>query len=156
MAFSSILSSNAADPPKTISRPTLTSKQSRRSSKTPNGDAPSSSMVTRKSHQKAISSANDYPGLSRRPVKLEAEPAISTKTINSAHKAPLINSERDNERVRKEMAKIDAMELSDIESPTWALAKENYILLSRKRYLDIEECENVKRKVTNPDTSSRR
>lgn len=87
---------------------------------------------------------------------MEPEPAIPTKTVSSTHKAPLINSERDNERVRKEMAKIDAMELSDVESPKWAPAKENYVVLSHKRYLDVEEGENVKRKViTTPDTCSR-
>ena len=111
-------------------------------------------MVTRKSHQKAISSANDYPGLSRRPIKLEAEPITSTKTFHSTHKVPLVNSERDNERVRKEMAKIDAMELSDVESPKWTTVKENYELLSRKRYLDIEDIEDVKRKVRDPSTNS--
>lgn len=147
MSFSSILSSNAADPPKTTTRPQLTSKQSRRSSNTPNGDTPSSSMVTRKSYQKNISSANDYPGLLRRPVKPEVEPTISARTVSSTHKAPLANSGRDNERVKKEMAKIDAMELSDIDSPSWATAKKNYAMWCRKRFVEIEEIEDNKRKV---------
>ena len=45
------------------------------------------------------------------------------------------------------MAKIDALELSDIESPKWAAAKENYALSSRKRYRAIEAEESSKRKV---------
>lgn len=59
----------------------------------------------------------------------------------------MLTQERDNQRVKKEMAKIDAMDLSDIESPGWAAAKENYVLSSRKRYRDVEEAENSRRKV---------
>lgn len=45
------------------------------------------------------------------------------------------------------MAKIDAMELSDMESPNWATKKEGYAQLIQKRYMEIENAENVKRKV---------
>ena len=55
--------------------------------------------------------------------------------------------DKENEKVRKEMAKIDAMELSDIESPEWAAAKQKHVETSQKRQRDVETIENVKRKV---------
>ena len=148
MAFSSILSSTAVDVPKPVSRAAPSSKQFRRSSHTPNGDAPSTSAVTRKSHQKAASSANDYPGLTRRLIKAEID-ATSANNVSNV-KATSASSEKEKEKVRKEIAKIEAMELSDIDSPTWATAKENHALSSRKRYVDVEENENIKRKVSIP------
>ena len=45
------------------------------------------------------------------------------------------------------MIKIDAMELSDIDSSAWTAAKENFTLSSRKRHLDVEHEETTKRKV---------
>lgn len=112
-----------------------------------NGDAPSNTTSARKTHQKTTPSSNDYPGLTRRPVKVEAEAAAPVKA-SSKSKASLIAAEKENEKVRKEMAKIDAMALSDIESPKWASAKEKHVLSSQKRYLDIEEEETGRRKVS--------
>lgn len=91
---------------------------------------------------------NDYPNLTRRAPKAEVDVSAPTKSGNSGSKALILTQGRDNLRVKKEMAKIDALELSDIESPKWAAAKENYISSSRKRYRAIEEEERSKRKVS--------
>ena len=94
---------------------------------------------------------NDYPNLTRRAPKAEAEVPAPIKSGNSGSRALILTQGRDNLRVKKEMAKIDAMELSDIESPQWAAAKENYASSSRKRYRAIEEEERSKRKVSASD-----
>lgn len=153
MAFSSILTALPADPPKPPSRAAPSSKQFRRTSAL-NGDTPSNSVTTRKSHQKPAPSSSDYPGLTRRPVKVEADPAAPVKATSSKSKAITMASDKENEKVRKEMAKIDAMELSEIETPKWTPAKVNHARSSQKRYLDVEDAESGRRKVSEPDPAS--
>ncbi len=87
----------------------------------------------------------------RRPIKVEAELVAPAKPMSSRSKASAMTAERaerEVEKVKKELAKIEAMELSDIESPTWAAAKEKHVLASQKRYLDVEEAENGRCKVS--------
>lgn len=84
----------------------------------------------------------------RRPAKAEVETAAPMKVFNHKSKASAVASDKENEKVRKEMAKIDAMELSDIESPKWATAKNDHVLSTQKRYLEVEEAENGRRKVS--------
>lgn len=121
-----------------------------------NGETTFGGIGPRRSQSKATSTTNDYPNLTRRAPKAEAEISAPTKSGNSGGKALVLTQGRDNLRVKKEMAKIDAMELSDIESPKWASAKENYALISRKRYRAIEEEETAKRKVSASDHISSR
>lgn len=148
MSFSSILSSNAADPPKSTPRALPASKQFRRTSYTPNRDSAPVSSTSRKASQKSAPLTSDYPGLVKRPVKAEPHSPAPAKNLNNNHKAGVLLSDKENEKVKKEMAKIDAMELSDIESPKWATKKQDYAQLSQKRFLDIEGAENIKRKVS--------
>ncbi len=157
MSFSSILSSNAADPPKSTPRALPASKQFRKTSYTPNRDSTPGSSVSRKPSQKPAPSASDYPGLVKRSVKTEQHSPAPLKSHSNNHKPGLAMSDKENGRVKKEMAKIDAMELSDLESSKWATEKQDYVQLSQKRYLDIENTENVKRKVSRVtiSTSSR-
>ena len=58
-------------------------------------------------------------------------------------------SDKENEKVKKEMERIDAMEMSESESPAWAAEKDAYVVLSRKRQLDVVAVEDRKRKVLN-------
>lgn len=151
MAFSSILSNNVADPPIPVPRPAHPPKQTRKSAQTANGDTSSNSPAPRKSHQKPALSSSDYPGLLRRPIKTEPDSAAPGKASSSRSKAstiPAEKAERESEKVRKELARIEAMDLSDIESPRWALEKEKHARASHKRYLDVEESENTRRKVS--------
>ena len=83
----------------------------------------------------------------RRPVKVEAESTAPVKA-SSKSRASQIAADKENEKVKKEMAKIDAMALSDIESPKWTTAKENHVVLGHKRYVDIENAETGRRKVS--------
>lgn len=57
-------------------------------------------------------------------------------------------SDKENARVQKELARIDAMELSDIENPEWELAKQDFIRASKKRLLEVAQAEGNKRKVS--------
>lgn len=151
MAFSSILSNNVADPPTPVSRPAPPPKQTRKSAQTANGDTSSRSPAPRKSHQKPPPSSSDYPGLLRRPIKAEPDSVAPAKASSSRSKASTISAEkaeRECEKVRKEMARIEAMDLSDIESPKWAVEKEKHERASHKRYLDVEESESTRRKVS--------
>ena len=126
-------------------------RQFRKSLNSSNGEPAFGGIGPRRSQSKAASATNDHPNLTRRAPKAEAEGSAPTKSGNSGSKALTLTQGRDNLRVKKELAKIDAMELSDIESPKWAAAKENYALSSRNRYRAIEAEESSKRKVSASD-----
>ena len=149
MSFSSILSSNAPDPPKATSRSTPASKPTKLASNTPNGDTRSSSSASRKTFSRPVASPKDNPTPPKRSVKAEAEVPSQPKSLGvSKAKLGSVTSDKENEKVRKEIARIDAMELSDIDSPEWELARQQHIQASQKRQRDVEAVEDVKRKVS--------
>ena len=87
--------------------------------------------------------------MTKRAVKAELEHPAPTKSFGSSKAKPgTATSDKENEKVKKEMTKIDAMDLSDIESPEWETAKQKHAQSSLKRQRDVEEGENVKRKVS--------
>lgn len=146
MAFSSILSSTESDPPVRSSRSLPASKHFKTSAHT-NGDTKSSPATLRKSATKAAASPKDYPGQTKRPVKSEIEPLVTTKSIGHSKPALGITSDKENEKVKKEMAKIDAMDMSDLELPEFEAAKQRHVESSLKRQQAVEEREESKRKV---------
>ena len=84
----------------------------------------------------------------KRSMKAEFGTSAPAKIQNPLKVKPSsMTSDKENEKVRKEMAKIDAMDLSDIESPEWELAKQKHVQASLKRQRDVENAENDKRKV---------
>ena len=80
-------------------------------------------------------------------MKAEADvPTIKSLSV-SRPKPSSVTSDKENEKVKKEMARIDAMDLSDIESPEWESDKQRYLESSQKRQRDVEAAEDIKRKV---------
>ena len=80
-------------------------------------------------------------------MKAEADIPVSKNLSVSRPKPNSVTSDKENEKVRKEMDRIDAMELSDIESTEWESAKQRYLESSQKRQRDVEAAEDIKRKV---------
>ena len=80
-------------------------------------------------------------------MKVEADIPIVKSLSVSRPKLSSVTSDKENEKVKKEIARIDAMELSDIESPEWESAKKRYLESSQKRQRDVEAAEDIKRKV---------
>lgn len=148
MSFSSILSSNVPDPPKAPSRATATSKQSKGASHAVNGDSKPLPAAPRKSLSRPTASPREYATPLKRSMKAEADVPVVKSLSISRPKPSSVTSDKENEKVKKEMARIDAMELSDIESPDWETAKQRYRESSEKRQRDVEAAENIKRKVT--------
>ena len=149
MSFSSILSSNVPDLPKAASRPVPASKQTKATSNTPNGDSKYSSAVPRKSVSRPVASPKDYATPPKRSVKAETDIPPQTKHLGATRpKLGSVASDKENEKVKKEMAKIDDMELSDIDAPEWESAKQKHVISSQKRQRDVEAAEEVKRKVS--------
>ena len=147
MSFSSILSSNVPDPPKVVSRSTATPKQSKAISLTPNGDSKSFSAVPRKSLSKQAAPPRDHTTPAKRAIKAEADIPL-TKSLNVSRPKPnSVVLDKENEKVKKEMVRIDTMDLSDIDAPEWESAKQRYLATSQKRQRDVEAAEEVKRKV---------
>ena len=148
MSFSSILSSNPADPPKPSTQKLPAVKQFQRKSHTPNGDTIPSASAKKTTHDLPPLPTDDN-GSSRKPAKNKAHSTTTVKTTPGTHKMTVhAVSDKENEKVKKEMEKIDAMELSDIDVLAWAAKKEEHALLSQKRQLAVDAVEESKRKVS--------
>ena len=149
MSFSSILSSHPTDPsPKPSTHKPPASKQFQRKPHTVNGDTVSFAPVDTATHD-SLPLPLDGIGTLRKPTKGKAHPAATTKTTSGSHKVtshPL--SDKENEKVKLEMEKIDAIQVSDIDGPAWANKKEEHALLGSKRQLDVDVAEESKRKVS--------
>ena len=147
MSFSSILSSNVPDPPKAPARATAASKQSKGATHAVNGDSKPIPAAPRKSLSRPAASPRDYVTPPKRSMKAEADIPVLKNLSVSRPKPNSVTSDKENEKVRKEMDRIDAMELSDIESTEWESAKQRYRESSQKRQRDVEAAEDIKRKV---------
>lgn len=147
MSFSNILSSTSVEPPKTTPKAMPAAKQFQRASHTPNGDS-GLTTVTRKFAGKKALSPNENGGSSRKSAKPKTHSPAAAKNPASNHKPGAIAmSDKENEKVKKEMERIDAMGLSDTESSAWAAEKEAFTTMSLKRQADVDAVEDTKRKV---------
>lgn len=57
-------------------------------------------------------------------------------------------SDKENQRIEQELARIDAVEHSEVESTEWETAKQNFLRLRNKRLLDVDKMEESKRKAS--------
>ncbi|CAO1603917.1 Putative DNA helicase ino80 [Xanthoria calcicola] len=145
MSFSNILSSNAPDVPSSTPAGLPPVKQFRRAPSTPNGDAgPPSTAFRRSSHKSAL--AIDGHRELPKPSKAEISHPIPVKAHRPKARVVPSASDKENERIEKEIARIDAMELSDIDSPDWTPAKQDFVRQSNKRLIEVQQTEDNKRK----------
>lgn len=148
MSFSSILSSNVPDPPKSTPRSTPASKPLKSSSSTTNGDVKPSRAAPRKSGPKRTASPKGYLAPTKNITKAEPQLLPPAKSLGSSKLKPgPTTSDKENEKVKKEMAKIDATPLSPIDIPEYEADKQKHAKSSLKRQRDVEHGEEVKRKV---------
>ena len=154
MSFSSILSSNAVDPPKSTGKSVAPQKQLRRSSKTPNGDASTTAVAV------ALPNGSIRRAARKTPPSIKEEPAVmehvreitkskATKAISgSTRSAHATSSDKENSlEVQKALDEINMAEHSDVEAPGWDDAMELHRQVSQKRQLMVEESEAIKHKV---------
>lgn len=147
MSFSNILTSNVNEPPKATSKALPAAKQFQRKSHTPNGDVGSAAVLKKTPGKKALS-PNEHVGSSRQSGKQKIHSPAPPKIAISHNNIGLtVMSDKENEKVKKEMEKIDAMELSDAELSAWAAEREAYIATSLKRQVDVDAEEERRRKV---------
>ena len=152
MSFSNILSSNATEPTKTTPRAMPAAKHFQRQSHTPNGDSGPVAAAKKISGKKA-SSPNENGGSPRKSAKPKTHsPALAKIPVNhiNNHKIGVtMLSDKENEKIKKEMDKIEAMGLSDPESSAWGAEKEAFRMAALKRQADVDEVEDKKRKASN-------
>lgn len=150
MSFSSILSNTTNDPPVSTPPSAPPTKRFNRSSKITNGERPvsaiqSTPITQRKPSVKALPSPSREP-FAKEQVNEAVQPPRPSHSSSSEPKRTM--SDKENDRIQKAMAEIDAMELSEVEAPGWEPAKQSYAHFSRKRLADIDEIETSKRKAS--------
>lgn len=148
MSFSSILSSNPADPPKASTQKLPAVKQFPRKPHPLNGDTLSIPSAEDPVHHALPLLVDDTASL-RKPAKSKFHPLTIAKIVPSAPKSmSYALSDKQNEKVKTEMGRIETIRLGDIEGPAWAVKKEEYALFNPKRQLDVDSVEESKRKVS--------
>ena len=144
MSFSNILSSEISDPSKTTSHATPPPAKILKSSNSVNGNSRPPTITPRKTPGK--SSQSPKINASFRDIR-STDPSVPPPPKSSAaSKRKPAASVKDKEKVQKEMVKIDAMELSDIDSTEFDDARQAHLQASRKRQQDVEAAEETKRK----------
>jgi len=150
MSFSSILSSTAVDPPKPAVSRAPVHKQSRRKSKTPNGDA-STAIALTPSHNSARKTPRKSPALIKEePIvadHVRDHPKARVSRSNLPPKAARTTSTKDVKEALQALADVTEMGSSDVEFPGWADAKEVFRQVSHKRQLSVGSGEATKNKV---------
>ena len=147
MSFSSILSSNVPDPQKSTPWSTPSSKPLKSSSNTPNRDVKPSRTAPRKSGPKRTASPKTHLAPTKHVPKAEPElPPLAKSLVSSKLKPSPLTSDKENEKIKKEMAKIDAMPPSPIDLPEYEIDKQKHGKSTLKRQRDVEHSEEVKRK----------
>ncbi|KAL9041985.1 MAG: hypothetical protein Q9180_000911 [Flavoplaca navasiana] len=154
MSFSNILSSNGPDVSNSTSTGLPPVKQFRKAPSAPNGDAGPPPTAFRKSSHKYTPATTEYREPAR-PSKADLNQLPPVKTPKSKAKVGPSVSDKEIERIDREMAKIDALELSDVDSPDWATAKQEYARQSGKRLIDVQQIEDNKRKRRRTVTSKK-
>ena len=150
MSFSNILSGDTPEPPKPKPTPRSlpSTKAAKSTSHTPNGEAKITPAPSRKFASKSTA-PRSTPSQARASVKSEHDhPPTRRATGGGTKRRSALNLEKENEKIEAEMAKIEAMDLSDVESPGHEQARNTFIKLKLKRQVDIEDSESVKRKVS--------
>lgn len=148
MSFSSILSNPNADAPaptshsQRVSEPTVKPVNPSSRHRSPATDEPIASDAPRRTSNRPATPLAEPP----------LKPSTNGTTESTRHPVPsakirLTLSEKENEKVAKAMAEIDAMDLSDIDAPGFSREREDFQRRSLKRTLEIENAEASKRKV---------
>lgn len=142
MSLSSIMSGSDSEPPAVMAYSHGT-QQSRRLSK-PSDHAQQVKREAAASPPPPETPMNDNITLYRRSPKRVVENGEARQIFSEPLQDIPLPNERD---VELECAKIETMEFSDVESPGFEKEKEEFLERGRKRILDIELAESLKRKV---------
>ncbi|KAI4103086.1 MAG: hypothetical protein L6R37_004040 [Teloschistes peruensis] len=162
MSFSNILSSNTADlPPPTTTTTTTTknglppTKQFRKTHSVPKGEVAPPSTILRRSSHKAHNIKTEH---SETPKPPKGDENRSHPVKNSKVKTKPVHSQSDkeNQRIGQELARIDAIEHSEVESAEWETTKQDFLRLRNKRLLDVDKAEESQRKASHCRNKRRR
>lgn len=156
MSFSNILSSNTADLPPPTATTTKNglppTKQFRKTHTVPKGDVAPPSTILRRSSHKTNHIKTEHSETPKPPKGDESRPhpvknsKVKSKPVHS-------QSDKENQRIQQELARIDAMEHSEVESAEWKTTKQDFLRLRNKRLLDVDKAEESKRKASHCGTN---
>jgi hypothetical protein len=150
MSFASILSEPAVEPPK--KSPPPTNHQARPSLESNRVASPPPQKTSAKIEE-TIKSMDRIPKVQEiprvqieKPVKSGLNGVVPVKPA-APKKSRKIWSEREVEKITREMEKIDDMEHSDLDIPSFEAAKSEYEQRLAKRTHDVDDAEAHRRKV---------
>ena len=148
MAFSSILSSNSNEPSKEQLRPPSPTKQQTRSIES-SIDERNSSVSTIQKPAKPTAPSKPSPAPTKKTKKSVAKSVSPQKQPKDSFKKALPStSDKENEKIQKEVDRIDAMTLSDVEAPGWEESRNNYEQVHHERQNFVNGMEKAKRRVS--------
>ena len=148
MAFSSILSSNTVDPPRSTAKIASPIKLQPPVSEeiAPPSVALSVATTPRKVTNKVVT-VNDEPE-TKEQVKEMVKPKMPKAGLfTKKASVPLTSEKESSAKVQKALAELDAMEHSDLDSLEWSGARGQHAAVGRKRLLLVQEVEAARRKV---------
>lgn len=143
MSFDSILSGPAEEPPARKASPPPPPIQ-----KPPEPPAIAPAPVQQKSKQSTekrrhTAQSDQYKDISPRP----PTNGTSDKSSSTAGKSRKAFLDRENEKLQKNLERIDAMDHSDVEAPGFEQEWQRYVMKGKKRAREAEASEAQKRKV---------
>ena len=149
MSFSSILSNPRADLPPPAPHSQSVPEQTQRSMKPSSRHISPVADETIVSHSPRRSSNRPATPLTEPITKSSPNGTVESNRhiVPAGGKIRLTMSDKENEKVAKAMAEIDAMDLSDVDLPGFSREREDFRQKGMKRALEIERVEAGKRKV---------
>lgn len=149
MSFSSILSGNINEPSKDPQAVVSPPRQTRKSSGTPNGEAKTAASSSRQTGSKTLAASAVSPRAVKKAKKPKGLTESPYKSLNGMSKTLVPSlSDKENEKIQKELEKIDVMPLSPLEASDWENEKVGYNHVHGKRQIAVNEDEKAKRRVS--------
>jgi len=143
MSFASILSEPAVEAPKKSSPP---SNQARASFESNHVASPLVHQTPTKSEE-VSKSITEIP---RSKIEKPSRVGVNGVATVKPKKAKKVYTDKENEKINREMDKIEMMDHSDLDNLAFDYAKEEYKLRGAKRSLGVNDAEKQRRKVHLP------
>jgi chromatin-remodeling ATPase INO80 len=151
MSFASILSEPATHSTPSQNKVPLPAPVAK-SSHMPDPESTTKGQKVKMETEQASMAAMSLPAATLKPILDGNETLVTRPSLKAPVKPRKSLTTKEYESISHAMEIIDSQPLSEVDEPGFTAEKERYAQKGRKRVLDLEEVENVKRKVCAPPT----